>query len=132
MPRLFLVLTLVSACAFWPARAAEELPPKEAARCAHLQRQLDVLEEKLDSQDGRAAHALRLIEEQGALLQTMKENLDQNDHESVTAYNAKVDQYAQTIERYNSELVPDLARRRDAFNAKARQYNTDCAGRATR
>ena len=91
MPRLFLVLTLVSACAFWPARAAEELPPKEAARCAHLQRQLDVLEEKLDSQDGRAAHALRLIEEQGALLQTMKENLDQNDHESVTAYSAKVD-----------------------------------------
>ena len=130
MLRLLLIFALVSACVFSPARAAEELPPKEAALCAHLQRQLNALEETLDHHDGRVTRALRLIEEQGALLQTMKENLDQNDRAGVAAYNAKVDQYALTIERYNKELLPDLVRRRDAFNAKARQYNTDCAGRA--
>ncbi|MEE8171597.1 MAG: hypothetical protein V3T62_01560 [Alphaproteobacteria bacterium] len=92
MKRLFLILTLASAAAALTARAAEELPPKEAARCAHLQRQLEALEDRLDSHDGRVAHAGRLIEEQGALLQTMKENLDQSDRDSVVAYNARVDQ----------------------------------------
>jgi len=130
MLRLFLVLTLVSAAAALTARAAQELSPEDAARCAHLQRQLAALEDRLERQDGGAAHTLRQIEQQGALLQTMKENLDRKDRESVTAYNAKVDHYGLTIKRYNNELLPDLVRRRDAFNAKARQYNDDCAGRA--
>ena len=130
MLRLFLVVIFASAATALTAHAAEELSPEDAARCAHLQRQLAALEERLEGQDGRAAHALGLIEQQGALLQTMKENLDRNDHESVTAYNAKVDRYGLTIERYNSEILPGLVRHRDAFNAKAQQYNDDCAGRA--
>jgi len=60
----------------------------------------------------------------------MKENLDPTDRESITAYNAKVDQYGLAIERYNNELLPNLIRRRYTFNAKAQQYNEDCAGRA--
>jgi hypothetical protein len=60
----------------------------------------------------------------------MNKNLDRADRESVTAYNAKVDDYGLMIERYNSELLPGLVGRRDAFNAKVQQYNDDCAGRA--
>jgi hypothetical protein len=129
MSRLFLVLALVTAGALWPVQAAEELPPDEAALCAHLQRQLDALEEKLDQHDGRSAQALRLIERNGALLKTMKEKLDQSDHEAVAAYNALVDQYGSTIARYNDELLPELARQRDAYNATARRFNATCAGR---
>lgn len=129
MLRLFFILALAAAAAAPTARAAEELPPEEAARCAHLQRQLEGLEDRLDAYAGRVAHAGGVIEEQGALLQTMKEGLDQSDRESVVDYNAKVDQYGLTVERYNSELLPELDRRRDAFNAKAREYNKDCAGR---
>ncbi|MDP6475688.1 MAG: hypothetical protein QF894_12365 [Alphaproteobacteria bacterium] len=115
-----------------PALAAEELPPEEAARCAHLQHQLEGLEDRLDSHDDRVARARRLIEQQGALLENMKEKLDASDRESVLAYNAKVGQYGLTIERYNGELLPELTRRRDAFNAKAREYNKDCAGKEMR
>ncbi len=73
-----------------------------------------------------------MIEEQGKLLRGMKEGLDQRDSASVKAYNAKVDQYALTIERYNSELLPELDRRRAVYNAKVRQYNKDCAGKEVR
>ena len=132
MLRLFFILALAAAAAAPTARAAEELPPEEAARCAHLQRQLEGLEDRLDAYVGRVAHAGRLIEEQGALLQTMKEGLDQSDRENAVDYNAKVDQYGLTIERYNSELLPELVRRRNAFNAKARQYNNDCTGKEVR
>ena len=129
MQRLFFIFAFAAAAAAPTARAAEELPPQEAARCAHLQRQLEGLEDRLDAYTGRTAHAGRLIEEQGAILQTMKEGLDQRDRESAVDYNAKVDQYGLTIERYNSELLPELSRRHDAFNTKAREYNEDCAGR---
>ncbi len=79
------------------------MSPEDAARCAHLQRQLAALEDRLERQDGRASQALGLIRRQGGLLQTMKEDLDRMDHESVTAYNAKVDQYGLVIERYNNK-----------------------------
>ncbi len=127
-----LVLVLALDAAATPVLAAEELPPEKAARCAHLQRQLEGLEDRLDNHDDRVARARRLIEQQGALLETMKEKLDPSDRESTLAYNAKVGQYGLTIERYNSELLPELTRRRDAFNAKAREYNKDCAGKEMR
>ncbi len=86
----------------------------------------------LENYNGRLAYARRVIEEQGELRQGMKEDLDPNDAPSVKAYNANVDQYAQTIERYNSELLPELDRRRDAYNAKVHEYNKDCAGKEVR
>jgi|AP82_1055514.scaffolds.fasta_scaffold325718_1 ABC-type transporter Mla subunit MlaD len=136
--------TLPSAAALWGAlalapalesamaSAAELLPPKQAALCSHLQHQMQSLDEALGAYEERAADARRLIETKSELLHGMKEALDQSDPMSVNAYNAKVDQYARTIKRYNSELLPELERRRSAFNAKARQYNKDCAGREVR
>jgi hypothetical protein len=131
--RLLLVFILALAVtALGSPVAAEELPPEEAARCAHLQRQLEGLEDRLDNYEDRVAREHRLIEEQGALLQGMKEKLEPSDREGVSAYNAMVGQYGETITRYNAELLPELAHRRDAFNAKARQYNKDCAGKEVR
>ena len=118
--------------AFTGALSADQLTPEQAALCSHLQNQMQSLDEALEAYDGRIAHAHRLIEGQGELLQDMKEGLDQSDPASVKAYNENVDQYARTIKRYNSELLPELARRRDAFNAKVRQYNKDCAGKEVR
>ena len=114
------------------ASAAELLPPKQAALCSHLQHQMQSLDDALSAYEGRAAYARQLIETESELLHGMKEALDQSDLLSVDAYNAKVDQYARTIKRYNSELLPELEHRRSAFNAKARQYNKDCAGRELR
>ncbi|MBT3629189.1 MAG: hypothetical protein HOM52_06145 [Rhodospirillaceae bacterium] len=118
--------------AFAGAPAAGQLTPEQAALCSHLQNQMQSLDEALEAYDGRIAHAHRLIEGQGELLQDMKEGLDQSDSASVQAYNENVDQYARTIKRYNGELLPELARRRDAFNAKVREYNKDCAGKEVR
>ena len=81
---------------------------------------MQCLDEALGAYEERAADARRLIETKSELLHGMKEALDQSDPMSVNAYNAKVDQYARTIKRYNSELLPELERRRSAFNAKAR------------
>ncbi len=133
----FLTLTLtlilgVFAAAPAAAGEAEQLAPEQAALCSHLQNQMQSPDKALENYNGRLAYARRVIEEQGELRQGMKEDLDPNDAPSVKAYNANVDQYAQTIERYNSELLPELDRRRDAYNAKVHEYNKDCAGKEVR
>jgi len=131
-----LVLDLAPAPAPAPADAteatAEQLPPAQAALCIHLQHQLHSLDEGLDAYGARVATARLLIEEQGLILQSMKQGLDQSDPPGVKVYNEKVDPYGLTLAHYNRELLPELERRRDAFNAKARAYNKDCAGKEVR
>lgn len=118
--------------AFASAPAAQQLTPEQAALCAHLQNQMNSLDEAHAAYEARVADAHRLIEDQGELLQGMKEGVDQSDPASVKAYNENVDQYARTIKRYNSELLPELERRSAAYNAKVREYNKDCAGKEVR
>jgi len=117
---------------FASAHSAEQLTPEQAALCSHLQNQMQSLDKAHGKHAERVAHTRRLIEEQGELLNGMKEGLDQSDAASVKAYNENVDQYARTIKRYNNELLPELERLGSAFNAKVRAYNKDCAGKEVR